>query len=406
MNARPLRGRRIAIVNWRDLGHSLAGGSERYAWEFALALRDAGAHVDFVTARDTGQSATEVRDGIHIRRRGGAYTFYLHAARFLLTSRRRLDAVIDPECGIPAFSPLFVRRATPVVLVVHHVHMEQFRTYFRPAMATFGRFLESRLMPVVYRRATTVAVSDSTRSEMVRQLHWQRPVGLLRNGSIAPDWTADAEGKEPHRVVALGRLVPHKRVDLVVRAVAALLPEFPGLRLDVIGRGPEEARLRALVDELGLQDAVTLHGYLLETDKRELLRMASLHACASDIEGWGQVVVDAAAHGVPTVARDVPGLRDSIRPGTGWLVPDLAPDLDAVLGRFTEQMRMVLRELESTEQRRRLVKECLDWADQFSWSRMHQEGVALVLDQLHGSSPRIPVKTSLAQKLGLKKRKS
>ena len=45
--------------------------------------------------------------------------------------------------------------------------------------------------------------------------------------------------------------------------------------------------------------------------------------CASDAEGWGQVVVEAASYGMPTLARDVPGLRDSIRDGeTGWLVAD------------------------------------------------------------------------------------
>jgi glycosyltransferase involved in cell wall biosynthesis len=366
-------------VNWRDLGHSLAGGSERYAWEYALALRDAGARVDFVTARDTGQAGDERVDGVRIRRRGGSYTFYLHAAWFFLTRRRHLDAVIDPECGIPTFSPLFVRRSTAVVLVVHHVHMKQFRTYFGPGMAAFGRFLESRLMPLVYRRATTVAVSESTRAEMVDQLHWKRPIGLLRNGSGEPDWGCDAEAKDPHRVVALGRLVPHKRVDLVVRAVSALRAELPDLRLDVVGRGPEEAALRALVDELGLTDTVTIHGFLDEARKKELLRAAALHVSASDIEGWGQVVIDAAAHGVPTIARDVPGLRDSIRSETGWLVPDRAPDLDAVLDSLVDRMRSVLHELESVEVRRRLLKECLAWAHRFSWTNMHREGVALVL---------------------------
>ena len=50
------------------------------------------------------------------------------------------------------------------------------------------------------------------------------------------------------------------------------------------------------------------------------LRRGRLHVCASDAEGWGQVVIEAAAYGVPTLARDVPGLRDSIRHGApvGW----------------------------------------------------------------------------------------
>ena len=50
-----LSGARAVVVNWRDLDHALAGGSERYAWEYAKALAAAGADVEFLTARDEGQ---------------------------------------------------------------------------------------------------------------------------------------------------------------------------------------------------------------------------------------------------------------------------------------------------------------------------------------------------------------
>lgn len=380
MSGPSLAGRRVAVVNWRDLDHSLAGGSERYAWEFALALRDVGARVDFVTAREQGQSAGEVLDGINVIRRGGVFGFYLAAAWYFLRHRRSLAAVVDPECGIPTFSPLFVRRRTPVVLVVHHVHQAQFRTYFPWYLAVVGRFLERRVMPRVYRDAAVVAVSDSTREEMVAQLGWTRPVGLLPNGNREPDWRCEAEQKEPQRVVVLGRLVPHKRVDMVVRAVHALAEEFSDLHLDIVGRGPEEQRLRDLVHASGLEHRVTIHGFVAEDEKEHLLRRASLHVCASDVEGWGQVVIEAAAHGVPTVARDVPGLRDSIREGqTGWLVPDQPGRLDLVEHALTTQMREALTDLAPVEVRRVAVKECLNWASRFSWSRMRRDAAALVL---------------------------
>ncbi|CAB4706445.1 MAG: glycosyltransferase [Actinobacteria bacterium] len=383
MTTTELTGRRIAVVNWRDLDHSLAGGSERYAWEFAQALREGGAEVEFITARDAGQSRTEVCDGIRIHRGGGAFGFYAFAAWSLLRRRRRLDAVVDPECGIPSFSPLFVRRSTPVVLVVHHVHQAQFATYFPAPLARFGQLLERVVMPRVYRRRTTVAVSESTRLEMVRQLGWTGPVGLLANGatmSVADTTTAD---KQPERLVVLGRLVPHKRVDLVLRAVAALRPEHPGLRVDVVGKGPEQGRLEALVAELGLGDCVQVHGFVSEQRKDELLQAASLQVCASDIEGWGQVVLEAAAYGVPTLARDVPGLRDSVRPGeTGWLVPDAPGDLDTVLARLSDQLRDALRHLHEPEEHTLTVKACQAWAAEFSWERMRRQARELIVEEL------------------------
>ncbi len=388
-----LTGRRIAVLNWRDPWHRHAGGAERYAWEFARGLRDAGAEVDFVTARDSGQLATEVRDGIRVVRRGGRFGYYPAVAGWVLRHRGRLDAVVDAACGVPTFSPLVLRRGTPVVLLVHHVHQQQFTTYFPGPVAAFGRFLERLAMPRVYRRARTLAVSRSTHEEMVNQLGWTGPVGLLANGA---DQSGDqARAGEPGRLVVLGRLVPHKRVDLVLDAVATLRRERSDLILDVCGTGPDLDRLRARVRDLGLADRVTVHGWVDEATKHELLSRAALHVCASDAEGWGQVVVEAAAYGVPTVARDVPGLRDSIRRGeTGWIVPDHPGDLAATGRLLTERIRASLRHLDDPELRDRHDRACRDWAAGFSWERMRTEAAAIVHQEIcptvhltRGSSP-------------------
>jgi len=392
----PLAGTRAVVVNWRDLEHSLAGGSERYAWEYAKALLAAGAQVEFITARDRGQSRRDLRDGIEIRRGGGAFGFYAFAALSLLRRRRSVDVVIDPECGIPTFSPLFVPSTTAVVLVVHHVHQDQFSTYFPAPLARLGQWLERVAMRRVYRRRRTVAVSESTRQEMVDQLGWSTPVEIIGNGTTVPPVDLrDGEHDEAYaakdldRVVVLGRLVPHKRVDLVLHALHALRDERPHLHLDVCGKGPELDRLRWVAADLDLADRVTFHGYVAEETKQEILRRAALHVCASDIEGWGQVVIEAAGYGIPTVARDVPGLRDSIRDGeTGFLVEDDV-DLDVVQQRLTGAIRTALTELEAPENRRLAFKASTTWAAGFSWSRMHQDAVDLVVDERQArSGPR------------------
>lgn len=386
----PLAGTHAVVVNWRDLEHSLAGGSERYAWEYATALREAGARVEFITARDRGQRRHDVREGIEVHRGGGAFTFYAFAAWSLLRRRRSVDVVVDPECGIPSFSPLYVRRSTAVVLVVHHVHQEQFTTYFPAPLARVGQWLEKVAMRRVYRRRRTVAVSESTRQEMLTQLDWAGPVGIIANGTTAPlvhpgedDDASSAVllAKDPDRLLVLGRLVPHKRVDLVLRAMHDLRDARPGLHLDVCGKGPELDRLQRIAADLGLTDRVTFHGYVAEATKQALLRRAGLHVCASDIEGWGQVVIEAAGYGIPTVARDVPGLRDSIRDGeTGWLVPD-SDDLDVVQARLTAAIGTALDDLAAPENRRLAFKASTTWAAGFSWSRMHHDAVDLVVDE-------------------------
>lgn len=370
-----LSGARVVVVNWRDLDHSLAGGAEIYAWQFARALHEAGARVHFVTARDEGQAAREVRDGIEVRRGGGALIFYLFALTWLLRHRRRIDAVIDPACGLPSFSPLVLRRGTPALLIVHHVHQAQFAVHFPAPVAAFGRWMERVAMRRVYRNHVTAAVSASTVAEMRAQLGWTGDVRVLENGADLPAADlVDADAKDPDRVVVLGRLVTHKRVDLALEAVRraqdrAVLAGRT-IRVDVIGRGPEHDLLVARTAELGLTGQVTFHGFVPAAAKDALLARASVHVCASDAEGWGQAVIDAAARGVPTVARDVPGLRDSIRPGeSGWLVPD-SEDPATVVTRLTEALTSALVDAADPGYRGLRAEACLAWAHKFDWSQM------------------------------------
>lgn len=390
----PLAGARVVVVNWRDLDHSLAGGAEIYAWQFARALCEAGAEVSFVTARDDDQAPREVRDGIVVRRGGGPLTFYLFALAWLLRHRRRIDAIIDPACGLPSFSPLVLRRSTPALLIVHHVHQAQFAVHFPAPVAAFGCWMERVAMRRVYRSQVTAAVSASTVAQMRDQLGWTGDIRILENGADLPDAAQVGAGaQDPDRVVVLGRLVAHKRVDLALEAVrrAQARAELAGRRLsvDVIGRGPERERLLALAADLGLGDQVTFHGFVSTTDKDALLARAAVHVCASDAEGWGQAVIDAAAHGVPTVARDVPGLRDSIRPGeSGWLVPD-SQDPAAVVERLTAALTGALVDAADAPTRLLRAEACRAWAAKYDWSQMRLHATDLTI-QLLGRVSALP----------------
>jgi glycosyltransferase involved in cell wall biosynthesis len=389
-----LAGARIVVANWRDPDHSMAGGSERYAWELARGLVDAGARVDFLTAREAGRSRTELRDGIRIVRRGGQLGYYLLGFLWVLARRRRIDAVVDMEAGIPLFSPLAVsRKRTGLLLFVHHVHLDQFGTYFPRPVAALGRFLEGTLMPRVYRDVPTVAVSDSTRRAMVDRLRWSGSIELLPNGNTAPLPVHSAPEDSVDRLVVLGRLSPHKRVDLVIRAVAALQPGRPALHVDIVGKGPDRERLESLVRDLGVEKHVTFHGYVAEEEKAALLGRARVHVCASDVEGWGQAVLEAASYGVPTVARDVPGLRDSVRhEETGWLLPEPTSDLTAVQARLLVGIENALDELGDPERRTEMSAACLRWAAQFQWESMRAGAVALVARTRKGTSRWLPTR--------------
>lgn len=364
----------LLLLNWRDPWHPQAGGAEAYCHEIARRFAAGGARVTLFTARYPGSEPSSVADGVRILRGGGTFTVYLAAARHLLRHRHAYDAVVDFQNGIPFFSPLFTGRRTADVCVIHHIHQRQFDDRFRWPLNTLGRVLEKQVSRVVYRGRPVVVVSPSTREGTRRELHLANPVHVVPNGGPPPSPRPPAPRAETPVLTVVSRLVPHKRVDLLVRALPALLRRFPGLRVHVCGDGGELDRLRALAGSSGAARAVTFHGHVDERRKRELLARAWLTVVPSSAEGWGLTVIEANAVGTPAVAYDVPGLRDAVQDRrNGWLLPADADLADGIAG--------ALEELADPAVRERYAAGCRAWAARFSWDASAERLAAVVLEE-------------------------
>lgn len=372
-----LGGVRILVLNWRDVQHPEAGGAESYVHETARRWVAAGAAVTFLTARGAGQARRAEIDGIDVRRAGGPMSVYLRTALRLLRIGHRFDVVVDGQNGIPFFAPLFAG-GVPVLQVVHHVHQDQFATRFAGPVAALGRLLEGPIARRVYARHRSVAVSPSTRQEMRRRLGFDGLIDVVPNGTTPPAVPAPPRTLDP-TVVVVSRLVPHKRIELLLDAVAAASGEVPRLRVEIIGDGREREALRRHATALGLDDTVTFHGRLPAAQRDALLGAAWLTTCTSAGEGWGCTVLEAAAFGVPCLAVHAPGIRDSVVDGrTGRLVDpaDLARDLVGMLA-----------ELALPAVADAYAAECRSWAAGFTWDRSADMLAAALLSEMRRRDP-------------------
>jgi glycosyltransferase involved in cell wall biosynthesis len=149
-------------------------------------------------------------------------------------------------------------------------------------------------------------------------------IAVVPNG-LDPAPPTEATRDPQPLLVAVSRLVPHKQIEHAIETVARLAGRWPALRLEVIGRGPWHDSLAGYADERGVASRVTLHGWVDEQDKHEILARAWVHLCPSVKEGWGIVVMEASAHGVPTVAYHAAGgVGESVLDRrTGLLTDDL-----------------------------------------------------------------------------------
>ena len=162
--------------------------------------------------------------------------------------------------------------------------------------------------------------------------------------SLVPEARPARDPASPLRAVFLGRLDPVKRVPMLAQAVRRL----DGVTLDIFGDGLDRDAIEPF-----LNDRIRMHG---PADRETALANADVLVLPSEAEGFGLVLLEAMAAGVPVVASDVPGIRDVVTDGeTGLLFRD---DLASTLVEVRDDPEAAAE---------RATAALADVADRFTW---------------------------------------
>lgn len=357
----PSRGKSIAFV----LPGLRAGGSEhivsllcnhfsRSGWTVSLfAFEDAGAspyypHDPAVSVRQLGHPVGR----LPVLQAAVTVINRVRALRRALASARP-DLVVSFLTRTNVVSVLAARPLRIPVIVSERNN---------PAMQHPGAFW-SALRRYAYARAHgLVTMTEGAMKyfpKVMRRRQW-----VIPNPTYAP---VGMDGPRPcgRQIVAVGRLVPQKGFDLLLEAFARAAPRIPGWSLVIWGEGPERARLEAQRDALGLGDRVAMPGVTQEHGA--WLREADIFVLSSRFEGWGIVVGEAMAAGIPTISFDCrwgPGemISDGI---SGLLVPDCdVPALGeaiAALCADPEQRRRLSEAARISSQRFTIDRILIEW---------------------------------------------
>lgn len=330
---------------------------------------ETGHRVTLFTARPRGQRFKDSIDGVEVFRAGGRYSVYLIAPiAYLLVLRGRADVVLDIENGIPFFTPFFSSK--PKVLVMHHVHQDQFLVELGRIIGRFGRLAERYVLPFAYRRSLVIADSGST-SRRMRELLPRADslrIEVVQPGLDQGYFVHGVEKYDEPTIVYLGRIKTYKRLPLLIDIFASVRERVPGARLLVAGDGDALPELRSAIERHGLEDLVSVLGRVSDEEKVALLQRAWVAVSTSMNEGWGLTVVEANACGTPAVAFRVPGLDEAISDGQAGLLADSNED-------FVRHLVKILTEPVFREE---LSRGAVDWAAGFSWDETAARSLRLL----------------------------
>jgi glycosyltransferase involved in cell wall biosynthesis len=283
------------------------------------------------------------------------------------------DGLVEIWNGVPFLSPLWCRG--PRAVFLHHLHRKMWPMVLpeNPGLARFGATLESRLAPPFYRRTEIVTLSESSREELVRTLHFRPDRVRVVEPGIDRRFQPGA-AKAPHAlVVAVSRLMAPKRFDLVIRAAARARERRPDLELVIVGKGEERERLEALIRDLDAESWITLAGYVSDDDLIDLYQRAWVLTNGSLAEGWGMSITEAAACGTPAVVTDIAGHRDAVDADRSGLLVDGEDGLADALARV----------LCDDDLRARLAQGALDRAAALTWHATAVGTLGALVDDAH-----------------------
>jgi len=305
---------KILWLAHRDPMNPKAGGAERTIYEVCTRLSSRGNEVTLLTGGWDGCIKNEHIDGIKIRRYGKRAMPHLILPSILLHDN--FDVVInDMGHAVPWPSAPILSRAN--IVFFRHLHARSLKGQVNFLLASFLKALE-RSYPLIYRKEIFVTESSTSKSDLIKMGIGEERIVIIPPG-VNSDLFRPSKKTDFPSIVYFGGMRKYKRPEESLYLLSTLRDRIDGIRLFLVGDGPQLNALRELSKKLGVEDNVIFTGRLDYNELAMVVSSSWLNIHSSITEGWGLSVIEASSAGTPTVAYDVPGISDTVENGINGL---------------------------------------------------------------------------------------
>lgn len=325
-------------------------GVERRVYEFARRLPKYGIDADVYTSTSRQQfRKLPITQVSHCTITNPPKRNYAFCAEYMLNLFRQLmkrdyDVVhAEGHLSLLPCSIAALMRKKPSVATVHDLYLAEWRKMYRSAASFAGVPFEVLSCKMPFDNILTVNSALKEKMRDILKIH-ESKVEILHSGIDAKSIASVRQGKKDGSIVYIGRLVPQKRVDALIRAYAAMPKALQRKhRLKIIGEGIERSKLELLSKSLGV-DAVFTGKIESHDAVIRHLKAASLFVLPSRRESFGITILEAMMCGIPVISTATEGPSDHIMNGeTGFLVnsrDEMSRSMEEVLSNSPLQKKL------------------------------------------------------------------
>jgi glycosyltransferase involved in cell wall biosynthesis len=301
---------KILWLAHRDPLNPRAGGAERTIYEVCTRLVRKGHNVILLAGGWKGSKAIENLHGIEIHRFGKNVAPHLALPVFLL--KYHYDLIVnDLGHAVPwVFSTILNRHN---VVFFRHLHARSLPGQVNPLIAKVITAIE-RCYFIIYHNEVFVTESTTSKSDLLKLGIREGRIVMNPPGVDINMFHPAAKTQHP-TLVYFGGMRKYKRPQEILFLLKELVVRMKTVKLFIIGLGPEEPNLRKLASKLNLQDHAIFKGRISDKELSNIVASSWLNVHTSVTEGWGLSILEASAAGTPSVAYDVPGVRDAVEDG-------------------------------------------------------------------------------------------
>jgi glycosyltransferase involved in cell wall biosynthesis len=350
------------------------GGAEKRVYELATRLVKRGHEVHWYSIGwwwpEKGKKDI-LMDGIHLHgvsnpvelysddRRSIKEAFIFSFKLFKPLMRENFD-VIDCQ-GFPFFSCFTakfhaLRGKSKLIITLHEVWNDYWYEYLgKPGI--FGVLVEKTMLSLT---ENFITVSKKTKKDLRRIRKSEKSI-VIPNGIDYEMIRGTVPSKEEYDLIFAGRLIKEKNVDILINAVSIVGKHIPDIKCIIIGEGPEKNNLEKLVKKLQIEDNIIFKGFMEGySDLIGQIKSTKVFVLPSKREGFGIVVIEANACGVPVVVVDqeMNAAKDLVVDGVNGYIADANP------------VDVAEKIVKSFENKDIMEDKCVEMSEEYDWNKI------------------------------------